>query len=334
MNEIERRIRAANPNPTPVRRAVSARAEEELSALLASAPHHAPRPVSRRPRRRIRTAWVTAIAAVLVFATVIVAGNVTNRPAPSAAFAPPLLTSTPIEGTTGEILDALGSSASDIHMADAASDRTVLYESWSANISIDDNTVLDIFVQPQETRRTWSDDLSGRIVSRAGAVKWGGETPDSAAAKPGTVLVDEDFGPGLYPTFFATPPPTTAEEMRSYLAAPFGLGEQSTTGEWFKAINDLRVDWPLDGAQNSAILQLIATLPDVTVAGTVTDRLGRSGVAVQTDSRADGKFRDILVFDSATGLLISSEFVYLGGLTDISLPEMTVLDYTAWRDED
>jgi hypothetical protein len=333
VNEFERRIRDANP--TPVRRttAVSARAEEELNELLASAPQHAPRPVSRRTRRRIGTAWATAIAAALVFATVIVAGNVTNRPAPSAAFAPPLLTSVSIEGTTGEILNALGSSAGD-RMADAASERTVLSEAWSANISIEDNAVLDIFVQPQEVRRTWSDDLSGRIVSRAGAVKWGGETTDSAAAKPGTVLVDEDFGPGMYPTFFVAPPPTTVDDMRSYLAAPFGLGEQSTTGEWFKAINDLRADWPLDGAQNTAILQVIATLPDVTVAGTVTDRLGRTGVAVQTDSRADGKFRDILVFDSATGMLISSEFVYLGGLTDISLPAMTVLDYTAWKDED
>ena len=334
MNDIERRVRAANPNPIPVRGAVSPRSEEELSALLASAPHLAPRPASRRPRRRIGTAWVTAIAAVLVFGTVIVAGNITDRPAPSAAFAPPLLTSVPIDGTTGEILNALSSSASDIRMDDADDERTVVYESWSAQITIEEDTVLEMYVQPQETRRTWSDDLSGSIVSRAGAVKWGTAAPDSAAAKPGTIILGEDFEPGTYPTFFVTPPPATVEEMRSYLAAPFGLGEQSTSGEWFKAINDLRVDWPLDRDQNSAILQLIATLPDVTVAGAVTDRLGRSGVAVQTETRTEGNFRYVLVFDSATGLLISSEFVYLGGLTDISLPAMTVLDYTAWKDDD
>lgn len=334
MDDLERRIRAANPSPVRRAAAISGRGEAELQALLGTTPGEAGRPVAllpQPPRHPARRRWIAAMAAVLVLATVFVAGNLVNRPNASMA-APPLLSAVPIDETTAEILGKLSAAAEDIGAATPGSERSIAYEEWSANISVDSDSKMDMFVQPQEAKRTWSDDLSGRIVARAGTVKWGEATASNRAAKPGTVLVDEDFGPGQYPAIFTTAPPTTAPELRSYLAAPLGLNEQSTAGDWFKAVQDLRADWPLDGAQNAALLDLVAALPDVSVAGTVTDRLGRTGVAVETDSRAGGTFRDILIFDSKTGFLISAEDVYRGGLDDVTLPAMTVLNYTAWKE--
>jgi len=334
MTDLERRIRAANPIAIGRATPLSSRAEAELQALLATAPlaTAAPRPAPALKRARLRGAWVTGLAAVLVFVTVFVVGNVTNRPQSSAASSPPLLTSVAIDATVPEILGVLSAAARDIGPSAASSERTVRSEAWSADISVDDESNVTMFVQPQEISRVWNDELSGRVTAVAGEVRWGADS--ASAAEPGTVLVDEEYGRGQYPAIFATRPPSTAAELRSYLAAPLGLDDQSTAGQWFKAVQDLRADWPLDGDQNAALLDLLATLPDVSVAGTVTDRLGREGVAVETESRVDGVFRDILVFDSATGFLISAEDVYLGGLNDISLPAMTVLNYSAWKDVD
>jgi hypothetical protein len=288
--------------------------------------------VPLRPRRRgDARAWITAIVAVLVLASVFFAGNVLTRPVASAA-TPPLLTSSPVDGTLEDVLERLSVAAQNNQNDTPSHQRSIVYETWSANITVGEDKTVDIFVQPQEIERTWSDDLSGRIVTRAGAVKWGEQTEAATAAEPGTVLDDGTFGPGEYPALFPATPPASAGEMRTYLSSVLGLTGESTAGEWFKAIQDLRVDWPLTGAQTSALIQIIKTLPDVAVAGTVTDRLGRQGVALETETREGGNFKDILVFDSATGLLLSAEDVYLGGLEDIDLPAMTVLSYTAWKE--
>ncbi|GAB2456352.1 hypothetical protein GCM10027029_17600 [Conyzicola lurida] len=289
-------------------------------------------PVHSRRRADAR-AWITAIVAVLVLASVFFAGNVLTRPVASAA-TPPLLTGSPVDGTLEDVLERLSVAAQNNQNETPSRQRSIVYETWSANITVGEDKTVDVFVQPQEIERTWSDDLSGRIVTRAGAVKWGEQTESAPAAEPGAVLDDGTFGPGEYPALFPETPPASADEMRAYLSSVLGLSSVSTAGEWFKAIQDLRVDWPLTGGQTSALIQIIKTLPDVVLAGTVTDRLGREGIALETETRADGNFKDILVFDLATGLLLSAEDVYLGGLEDTNLPAMTVLSYTAWKESE
>jgi hypothetical protein len=69
----------------------------------------------------------------------------------------------------------------------------------------------------------------------------------------------------------------------------------------------------------------------VTLAGAVTDRLGRAGIAIQTE-RESGSHRMLLIFSPETGLLLSTETVYLGGIPDYALEYPTVLNYFAWKD--
>ena len=93
----------------------------------------------------------------------------------------------------------------------------------------------------------------------------------------------------------------------------------------------MRYERTLTGPQTAAALDLVAGLSDVTLAGTVTDRLGREGIAIQTE-RASGTHRILLIFSPETGLLLSSESIYLGGIPDFSLEYPTVINYFAWKD--
>lgn len=106
-----------------------------------------------------------------------------------------------------------------------------------------------------------------------------------------------------------------------------------TTGNYFATIAELRNEWPVQGPQAAAVLDLIDTLPEAVLLGAVTDRRGRSGIAIAiaTATRWGGTFRDILVFDPETGALTSSEVVYLGGHPEIDIPDDTVMSYAAWR---
>lgn len=330
MDDLERRIRASSPSPVGRNSPLSRRAEDELAALLSTKPNAEIVPVL--PGRSDARKWITAIVAILILASVFFAGNVIPRPGASAATLPPL-TSSPIDGTLEDVLERLSVAAQNTQNKPASHQRSVVYETWSADIAVGDGRSVEVFIQPQEIKRTWSDDLSGRIQTRAGAVRWGEQTDSAPASKPGTILDDSTFGPGEYPALFPATPPTSAGEMRTYLSSVLGLTDESTAGEWFKAIQDLRSDWPLSGAQTSPLVQIIKTLPDVVVSGTVVDRIGRTGIALETETRADGRFKDILVFDGTTGLLLSAEDVYLGGLEDTNLPAMTVLSYIAWKGE-
>ena len=212
----------------------------------------------------------------------------------------------------------------------AAPSTVIAAETWSAELTPGADEVT--FVQPREIVRTRNDDLSGSVVTRAGEVRWGVVPDGQAPAQPGTVLEENDFGPGDYPMLFPSPPPDAAAELQGYLAQTVGITETSTTGDIFRATVDLRNEWSLNGSQTAALLDLIATRDDVTVLGTVTDRLGRTGIALATDTRFDGAFRDILIFDPDTANLLAAEDVYLGGIDDIQLEAPSVLNYTAWKD--
>jgi len=328
MDELERRIREANPRPIRRETPLSPRAEQELATLLATPAAESPaRALRTRPRYAI--SLLSGMVAALVVGVLIVTGNIIPDP-PASATGLPLLEETPVDGTINEVIDRLIMSARKNPAEKSSSTHRISYEAWSANITVGEDASVDVFVQPQEVERVWSDDLSGHIVMRAGAVTMGVQPEGDSPFEPGDIIDDGKFGPGEYPVLFPEEPPSTASELRAYIAGVLGLTDSSTAGDWFKAVQDLRTDWPLTPAQNVATLELISALPGVTAAA-VTDRVGRHGIALQTETRGGGKFRDLLIFDTVTGLLNSAEDVYLGGLDDINLPPMTVLNYTAWK---
>lgn len=327
MDDLERRIRAANPHPIDRDAPLSERAERELAALLVT-PRETQESRSRRlpASRRLTIAATTIAATLLVVLTVGIANLLVVRPA--AASSPPLLIPTPIAESTDAVLGRLTTMARA--NPTTAPSAVIAAETWSAELTPGADEVT--FVQPREIVRTRNDDLSGSVVTRAGEVRWGVVPDGQAPVQPGTVLEENDFGTGEYPMLFPAPPPDDADELQGYLEQTVGITQASTTGDIFRATVDLRNEWSLDGGQTAALLELIATRDDVIVLGTVTDRLGRTGIALATDTRFDGAFRDILIFDPETATLLAAEDVYLGGIDDIQLEAPAVLNYTAWKD--
>jgi hypothetical protein len=319
MDEIERRIREANPYPIRRDDPLSKRAERELALLLSTQRHGSPPHV-----RRWRTPVLISTAAAVLALTFAVASSFLFTPQPALA-APPPLELMAITGTPDSVIEELIVRA---HSLKSSSPTSIASETWSADISTDSEQT---FVQPREIVRTRSADLSGTIVVTAGQVRWGNVQANEKPPSPGSVLQLQDFGHGDYPLLFTTPPPANPSEYRAYFSATAGTTETSTPGDFFRAITSLRNEWVFTGAQTAAVLEFIQGLPHVEVAGQVTDRLGRHGVAIATNSRSGGAFRDMLIFDRATGALLSTEQIYLGGLSGVPLKASTVLDYTAWK---
>lgn len=319
MDEIERRLRGARPDIGTRHDPLSARAEADLRAITRVAP--------TRPRRsRMSFLAAPALGAALV-ALVVVAG-VLQAPQPSMA-APPQLQLRSVDEPLDAVIARLRAATAALP-AEEAWPQEVSSEAWLSEVDIDD-TVASHYVQPVEVTQLRNADGSGIRTTRAGDVRWGTPTPDQPAAEPGTVLETLDYGAGRFPVIHTTPPPASAVELRAYLAEDGG-GAGASAGEIFTAVTRMADEWRLDGPQTAAVLQLIGELPGVSVGGEVTDRLGRDGIALQTETRAGGSFRDTLVFDAMTGRLLSAEEVYLGGVAGYDLPFPTVFAYTAWKE--
>lgn len=319
MDEIERRIRGSRPDIGTRHDPLTPRAEAELLAIT-----RAPAPKVRRARRSLIA--IPSLAAALAAGIVVV--SLVQAPQASMAAAPPPLDIRSVVEPLDVVIGQLRAATAALPAADGWP-QEVSYEGWFSQIYIDEDATSH-FVQPSEVTRRREADGSGTLVTRAGDVRWGTPAPNHPVPERGTVLESLEFGPDAFPVTHRTPPPSTAVELRGYLAED-GAVEGATAGEIFGAIARMADEWRLDGPQTAAVLQLIGELPGVTVGGEVTDRLGRDGIALQTETRAAGSFRDTLVFDATTGRLLSVDEMYLGGIPDFDLPFPTVFAYTAWK---
>jgi hypothetical protein len=241
--------------------------------------------------------------------------------------APPPLEAQPTSESLADTMTHLSLQARSIASSDPG---TVQYEAWFSTVVIDQSTTSH-FVQPVEITQDRRDDFSGTLVTRAGSVRWGTPSKDNPAQEPGALIEESRFSAAEFPVIYRTSPPVHSSDYSKYFTSA-GWDPASTTGEQFKAVEELAKEWALDGAQTSALIDYVATLPNLSVAGRVTDRLGREGIAIQTQTRLDGAFIDTLIFDQATGRLLSAEETYLGGVEGIDLPSPVVFSYIAWKE--
>lgn len=324
MDDIEQRIRAANASPVRRNSPLSERAKLDLTLIVQEprASHFA-----EGRRRTRRTILVSTVAAMAVIALTVLGAVVFT---PHAAMAsPPLLSVTTIDGSVTQILGKLSRAARALP---APTSTVIRAETWSADITVKDRVTTE-FVQPSEVVRTRLEDLSGEVVTYASGVRWGSAPAGVKVPRKGSELTREKYAAGTYPILFPVAPPDSSGSYAAYFHQYAGTQADSSPGDYFRAIADLRNDWAFNGPQTGAVLDFVGQLPDVSIAGEVTDRLGRPGVAIQTTTRGGGAFRDLLVFDKSTGALLSAEQIYLGGLKDVRLDFPSVLDYIAWKDQ-
>ena len=82
-----------------------------------------------------------------------------------------------------------------------------------------------------------------------------------------------------------------------------------------------------------AALRLLARTDKVLLRGTVTDRLGREGIAVSVDSQDHGT-RDLLIFDQHTGWLLAYESIFLRKPEKLPVQVPAVFSYVLYLAQD
>ncbi|WBU37890.1 hypothetical protein [Homoserinibacter sp. YIM 151385] len=273
---------------------------------------------------RIGGTWLALIAGVLAIAIVMVVADFGHAPAASADTPPPLV-ATPIDDGREQVFDRLVDAARqqpDVARYPAV-DMVVEYEQWSTLIDADEEAA----VLPLSVTRTRRLDGTSSLRTVAADNRWGGVLPVDAR-RPGEVVDDLASTAEESDAAYGPAPETDATALSDRLLE---RAVDGTTGDLFQGLERLRSRWTLGGSDTAAALEAIRDRDDAVVVGTVRDRLDRTGVAIRTDSRGGGHFRDILVFDAATGALLSSESQYLGGLEEVGVRPDTVIGYTAWR---
>jgi hypothetical protein len=139
------------------------------------------------------------------------------------------------------------------------------------------------------------------------------------------------YGAGELAAVVADPVPTdvNALEKALYAHQPRVNGPKSAV----RAVADLYRTTEVDWGVRVAALRFLARTDGVLLRGTVTDRLGRQGLAVSVDSD-NGGTRDLLVFDQRTGLLLAYESMFLRRPERLPVRVPAVFAYVLYLDQD
>ena len=262
-----------------------------------------------RPRRGWHLGAVAATgAAALLAATFILVPHGGSGSAYAAV--PPLLQyqTTPAAPSGQELLHQLAVLAARQPPKPAGRYDFVKTRGWYYDVSVDRGAVTGQ-LDPTFRQQWIAPDGSGRLEE----TRSGRTTLNDNFASGGLA------GPQAWPT---DPAALRAELAKSH--PNYG------TFEWFTAVGDIWNVQVVSPRLQTGLLGMLAGERDLTNAGTVTDRIGRSGVAVSTESSNSGlNTRYTLIFDPNTGMLLDFEQVLLeGGKLPVKVP--ATWSYTVW----
>ena len=336
-----------NALPSPVRR------NRELAAVFAARDPHAPPVVSKSGSHgvRPRTA-VLALAAMTAITAAAVAVAAQSGPAPAPSHAASPQTASPAGNSVllaAAVVAAKAPTATSRYWVTAAvtnnlcavtgSDGTYQLSdpayavSWAdvrANVMHDATRDLGAKPVGKQGKEAWR---------RSGApTAWGSPCKDSAR-DTGWVSssIKETFPDGTLTDLQRLP--TDPAKLRAYLIAKWpkdqrGSAPGMSDQDWeiYTLATQVLTAEPAPPAVRSAAYKVIANLPGVHVAGTVTDPLGRRGVAVYPPRT--GIEQNYFVFDPATSQVLADESAVAGHNGTHSgldlLPIGTVCGWTAY----
>lgn len=330
MDEIERRIRAARPVSGNRNLPLSDRAKRELADLLISESHSGP---DKGARRRLSIGRLVTLVAVFVVVTAVgILGPWRLGSVAAQAATPPMLPIDHLTATGPETLLELAQIAAHAPADEPGEGGQVIrVRSWALHVVESDDEVGQFasVIHPENYEITLPADGSMRTVVTAGQAYDQDGTLVSGGPALGTVLWSLELSPSEYVPMFSRSAPTQSDLFGTFLSAGSGLNAQTRGSDALLAISYLLMEQTLNGSQTSAALRYLATLPDIGVAGTTTDRLGRPAIALEAE-REDGNYNVLLLVDPATGQILAFETVYIGtSRTDIKAPAVT--EYQAWE---
>ncbi|ACZ29894.1 hypothetical protein Xcel_0862 [Xylanimonas cellulosilytica DSM 15894] len=332
------RIRAARPVSGNRNLPLTDRAKRELAELLISAVPTSPPARSTRPHRpdprlaRVRHRWSLPRLAVAAAATVVAAIGIVPilTPAPVHAATPHPLTVTPIDTPAPELLETMSDHAAQ--RSDPPGPTEIRVQSWNLSVTDDDSNLATV-IAPEDYRITIAVDGARTVEVRAGHPVTPDGTPTTdpdTGVTPGGLLWSQTDAPGDYEFVFTGPIPTDPGAMGDFLGQGTTYGTTPDGADYIQAIASLLFEREPTGAQEAAILTFLAQQPDIHTAGTVTDRLGRDGIAFRATRSGDPDYADYLVISPATGQVLAVETLYTG-TTRTDIPHPAVTSYLTWN---
>jgi hypothetical protein len=326
MDEIERLIKSARPP-------LSKRAEDDLAAILAGTYQRqtipqtetAPTDIQMGVRRK---RWpVRALAAAAVVAvTVLVSGIVLSQPS-AAASTPYMLKLTPTDLNTAKLLQELAGKA---RMQPDTGSRQIVEHTWALATDMGEDNVKSSEIFSEKVVIDVGD--KGCIRQRRYAEtlfdKSGNPVNDPEAPPPGTLLEDRDCsGDGQ---LFPSPPPEDPAQVAGYLINAWGGSTvKESTSDAISVISEaLLQEHVLNPAQEAALLEFCASLPDLEALGSAVDRLSRQVWVFAAPFQQEHQFR--ILIDADTGHIVGDERIYQGSSRP-DLPSPAVVQYTAFE---
>lgn len=325
-DELTAHLRAARPQTPRRGQTLDARQESLLTQIIAEpvAMGGAGGSVRKGPARQARPVFLAAASVMLVLVLGALGSIALFPPSAAVAATPKLLSPEPIAGTAEENLMTISGALRD---AGSTAGGPIRIHTWALAFDGDAATP-PRYIVPEEHEIDYLPDGSVSITVRAGVpYDPDGDPVADPSPAPGTVLWSLVQEPADVVLIFE-PAPTEVSQIDEFFDKS-GVVPSRTSGEYFSAIPRLLSEQALSREQEAALIGFLATLPDISVDGAVTDRLGREGVAFSTESRTPGDYRDTLVLSASAGIL-SYEVTYIGSSrTDIQAP--AIIEYLAWE---
>ena len=335
MDEFEARIRAARPASVRRGAPLSSRAKRELAELILSEPDYSSSPAPGRVvhlgRQRNRQVVARAFTAVLVAAATVVA-VVLHQPV--YALTPNLLATTPVSVSAPEALIRASENlrASDAVEGDGEAPATsnagvISVQAWTLS-STDDGAQVVSAIIPENYVITRDHDGARTVVVTTGQAQHGdGSIVEDSDAEEGVLLWKESYLPGEYVYAFGSDAPTSPDEVGPFLSTVAGTDTSASAA--IQAIAVLLMEQSLASSQEAALLEYLSGLPDISVVGQTTDRLGRPALVLSTP-RADGSHTVSILISPEHGTILAIETIYTGtDRTDVRTP--AVISYYAWN---
>lgn len=331
-DRLEQRIRAARPFSGNRNLPLSDRAKRELAELLLTA---STLDTPARTINRTRKPPLFALAAVFVVAIALIPLWQNWSPRSAQAATPPLLAATPLAGDPGAsaTLSQLSDTAAKSAPIVRASASAIEVQTWTLSVTengTDREFSSEITPENYSITRTADDQLSITVTAGPSTDSAGELVTAADLPAEGTLLWEATYTPADDPYLFDSPAPTDPSLVGEYLSEATGTNATTEASATILATEDLLLEQTLEPAQASALLTHLATLPDIDIEGTVTDRLGRSGILFSTVRSDDPDYTDNLVVSPTDGTILATETIYTGeDHTYLTAP--AVQSYYAWR---
>lgn len=317
-DDLGRLMRRLDTATTPIDAPIPLEAERRLREIVG-------RPAARRRRRTL--AWTSAAAAVVLVLTIV--SGVFWMPAPAAsALTPKPLAYAAVSDDPSRVI-----AEAQRLLADSTTplmpERRSLSLGWYFSGSPDD---ADATVFRREwVDVQWNENLSGSVVTTAAeATNADGDTVPADDPTPGTVVGDLQFVQNQFSPVVRTPPAPTADAMRAIALATTGAGDQLTAGDVMLAVRSLQSEWTLTGAQQSALLDVVAAAPGLRVLGETHDRLGRPVIGLGGIPSAPVNSDISLLLSTETGRIVAYESALVEDSSSLNLPAGSITDYILW----